>query len=384
MSKRLWLVLFAIFTTMMLLPACSVAAAPTAAPTAQVQATASPVATALSVQAAAATVTNAADTTSAAVQSADSSVKVGLVTDTAGVNDQAFNQLAWEGMQKAAKDMGFQVKVIESQQPNDYEKNIDAFANEGYNIIITVGYLMGDATALKARQYPNIKFAIIDHAYTSDGGLTNITSLMFAEDQLGFLAGVLAGGMSKSGFVCSISSIKTPASDLYVRSIFGGAIWQAGENTKFMNSYINIQTTDTNVPTSNDSTEGKETAQRLINAGCDVVLGVAANGALLAAKENNLMAVGFDVDQYNTYPEAKDALISSTQKNVDVAVYNYLKTVADGSVKAGISTASLQNGGIGLSPFHDWDSKIPDELKAQIQRASDGIKDGSIQLDLPQ
>ena len=93
-----------------------------------------------------------------------SSIKVGLVTDTGGVNDQSFNQLAWEGVQKAAKDMGFQAKFIESRQPTDYEKNIDALATEGYNVIITVGPLMGDATALKAKQYPNIKFAIIDNS----------------------------------------------------------------------------------------------------------------------------------------------------------------------------------------------------------------------------
>ncbi len=91
-------------------------------------------------------------------------MKVGLVTDTGGVNDQAFNQLAWEGVQKAAKDLGFQAKFIESKQPTDYEKNIDALATEGYKVIITVGPLMGDATALKAKQYPNLKFALIDNA----------------------------------------------------------------------------------------------------------------------------------------------------------------------------------------------------------------------------
>ncbi len=106
--------------------------------------------------------------------------------------------------------------------------------------------------------------------------------------------------------------------------------------------------------------------------------GDAVNGVLLAARENNLPAIGADVDQYNTSPEAQSALISSAMKNVDVAVYNYLKSVADGSVQAGISTATLQNGGVGLAPFHDWDSKIPADLKAQIQKASDGIKDGSI------
>ncbi len=117
--------------------------------------------------------------------------------------------------------------------------------------------------------------------------------------------------------------------------------------------------TDNNVPSFDDSTQGKETALKLIGKGCDVVFGA-------------------DVDEYNTYPEVQSALISSAMKNVNVAVYNYLKTVADGSVKAGISTATLQNGGVGLAPFHDWDSSIPADLKARIQKASDGIKDGSI------
>jgi basic membrane protein A len=342
----------------MLLAACA-PAAPTAAP---VQPTTAPAAT-------------------AAALPNGSSIKIGLVTDTGGVNDQSFNQLAWQGVQKAATDMGFQAKFIESMQPADYETNIDALAAEGYNVIITVGFLMGDATALKAKQYPDIKFAIIDNSY-ADGGLANVTSLMFAEDQVGFLAGVLAGGMSKSGFVCSVSSMRTPQSERYVLSFFGGATWQAGPELKIMNNYINIETTDENVPTFDDSTQGKETALKLIGNGCDVVFGIggdAVNGALLAARENNLPAVGADVDEYNTYPEVQSALISSAMKNVDVVVYNYLKTVADGSVKAGISTGTLQNGGVGLAPFHDWDSKIPADLKARIQEAIDGIKDGSIQ-----
>jgi basic membrane protein A len=315
-----------------------------------------------------------------------SSIKVGLVTDTGGMNDQAFNQLAWAGVQRASTDMGFQAKFLESGQPSDYEANIDALAAEGYNVIITIGPLMGDATVLKAQQYPDIKFAIVDNAYAISG-LANVTSLMFAEDQAGFLAGVLAGGMSRSGFVCSVSSLQTPASNRYMLSFFQGATWQAGPEMKFMNNFINIQTSDNNIPSFDDSTQGKETALRLIGEGCDVVFGIggdAVDGALLAAKESNLPAIGADVDQYNTDPEAQSALISSAMKNVDVAVYNYLKTVADGSVQAGISTGTLQNGGVGLAPFHDWDSKIPADLKAQIQQASDGIKDGSIPIDLPQ
>lgn len=372
MSKKVSLFLCVLLTASMLLAACA-PAAPAAAPA---QPTTAPAASEAGTAAAPAT---------AAAPLDGSSIKIGLVTDTGGVKDQAFNQLAWEGVQKAAKDMGFQVKFIESKAPSDYEKNIDAFAAEGYNVILTVGAPMGDATALKAKSYPKLKFAIIDNAY-ADGGLTNVTSLMFAEEQLGFLAGVLAGGMSRSGFVCSISSMRTPPSDRYVISFHGGAVWQAGPEMKVMNNYINIKTTDENVPTFDDSTQGKETALKLIGNGCDVIFGVGGSsvyGVLLAAKENNLPAIGADVDQYNTDPEVQPALISSAMKKVDVAVYNYLKTVADGSVKGGIRTATLQNGGVGLAPFHDWDSKIPAGLKAQIQKASDGIQDGSIKMDLP-
>jgi len=377
MSKKLCLVLSVIITATMLLAACAPAAT-TAAP---VQPTSAPAAASEPGAAAASAATTAA--TAAALPNG-SATKVGLVTDTGGVKDNAFNQMAWEGVQKASQEMGFQAKFLESQQPSDYEKNIDTLAGEGYNIIITVGSAMGDATASKAKSYPDIKFAIVDNAYAISG-LANVTSLMFAEDQVGFLAGVLAGGMSRSGFACSVSSLRTPGSGRYMTSFFEGATWQAGPEMKFMNNYINIQTTDANVPSSTDSTQGKETALQLISNGCDVVFAIggdAVNGALLAAKENNLPAVGADVDRYNTDPEAQSALISSAMKNVDVAVYNYLRTVADGSVKAGISTGTLQNGGVGLAPFHDWDSKIPADLKTQIQKASDGIKDGSIRIDL--
>jgi basic membrane protein A len=367
----------------MLLAACASAAPTVAPPTAPAVTTAFTTAAVLPAEA----------------SIADSPIRVGLVTNTGGVNDDAFNQLAWEGVQQASAELGFQATFIDSTQPADYEANIDALVTEGYNVIITVGSSMGDVTALKAKQYPDIKIAIIDHAYIpangsqscndtvidcyGDGGLTNVTSLMFAEEQAGFLAGVLAGGMSRSGFVCSVTSVPPPASDRYVISFRAGAVWQGGEDIQGMNNYINIQTSNPDIPTITDSTEGHETAQRLIDAGCDVIFGIMANGALRAAHDNNLMAIGADVDQYATYPEVQDALISSAQKNVDVAVYNYLQTVADGTVTAGISTGTLQNGGVGLAPFHNWDSQIPADLKAQLQTAIDGIIAGSLTIDLP-
>lgn len=365
MSQKSCFVLSFLITAAVLLAACGSGAAAVAAPTA----------------------------TPAPALPDGSALKAGLVVGSGGVNDQAFGQLAWAGVQKAAADMGFGAQFSAAEQPEDYEKNIDAFAAAGYGVIITVGSPMADATAAKARQYPYIKFAIVDHAYVptegspscggtvqdcyGDGGLANVTSLLFAEEQAGFLAGVLAGGLSKAHFVCSAASEQAPPDERYVRSFFEGAVWQAGTETKILNEFM----------PSGDPTAGKDAALGLIGRGCDVVLAVHAPGALLAAKEHNLGAFGVDVDQYNTDPAlkgtVKDALISSALKNVDVAVYNYLRTVADGSVKGGITTATLQTGGVGLAPFHDWDGKIPADLKARLQKASDGLKDGSIQIDLP-
>ncbi len=314
-------------------------------------------------------------------------LKVGLVTDVGGVNDKSFNQSAWEGTQKAAKEFGWDTKFIESKQPTDYEKNIDQFATEKYDVIITVGFLMGDATAIKAKQYPNIKFAIVDYAYFptkgvaycddtkkdcyDDGGLKNITSLMFQEDQVGFLAGVLAGGMTKTGTVCTVSGMEIPPVVRFVVGFQNGAKW-IKPDVKTLNVYI---------PSFTDPAKGKETAQSMIAQGCDVVFGVGGNtgnGGLLAAKEKGLMAIGVDVDQYNTYPEVKDALLSSAAKNVDAAVYNYLKSVNAKTSKAGIFTANLQNGGVGLAPFHDWDAKIPQTVKDKIKQATEDLKSGKL------
>jgi basic membrane protein A len=314
-------------------------------------------------------------------------LKIGLVTDTGGVNDKSFNQSAWAGVQKAATEFGWTANYIESKVASDYSKNIDQFATEKYDVIVTVGFLMGDDTAAKAKQYPDIKFAIIDNSYFPtagsaacpdtvkdcyvDGGLTNVTSLMFQEDQVGFLAGVLAAGMSGTGTVCTVSGMEIPPVVRFVVGFQSGAKWMEPA-TNTLNVYI---------PSFTDPAKGKETGISMTSQGCDVIFGVGGNtgnGGLLAAKEQGLMAIGVDVDQYNTYPEVQSALLSSAAKNVDVAVYNYLKTVKDGTVKGGVVTATLANGGVGLAPFHDWDSKIPQTVKDKINEAKAALIAGTL------
>jgi basic membrane protein A len=306
-------------------------------------------------------------------------LKVGLVTDTGGVNDKSFNQSAWAGVQKAAQEFGWEVNFIESKQPTDYEKNIDQFATEKYDVIITVGFLMGDATAAKAKQYPDIKFGIVDYAYfPGDDGvdpysadLKNVTSLMFQEDQVGFLAGVLASGMSQTGVICSVAGMEIPPVQRFVTGYQTGAKWM-NPDVEALNVFI---------PSFTDPAKGKETGNSMIGQNCDVVFGVGGNtgnGGLLAAKEAGLMGIGVDVDQFFTYPEVQDILLSSAAKNVDVAVYEYLKSVKEGTSTAGIFTGDIHNGGVGLAPFHNMESQITQAVKDKIEEATKGLKDGSI------
>jgi basic membrane protein A len=246
---------------------------------------------------------------------------------------------------------------------------------------------MGDATAAKALQYPNIKIAIIDNAFFptagakicddtkkdcyDDGGLKNVTSLMFQEDEVGFLAGVVAAGMSKTGTVCTVAGMEIPPVVKFVTGYEAGAKWMKAD-AKAMHVYV---------PSFVDPAKGKEVGNSMIDQGCDVVFGAGGNtgnGGLLAAKEKGLMAIGVDVDQYLTYPEVKDALLTSATKNVDVAVYEYLKTVNAGTSKPGILTANIKNEGIGLAPYHDFDAKVSDAIKAKVKEATDGLKNGTI------
>lgn len=302
-------------------------------------------------------------------------LKVGLVTDVGGVNDKSFNQSSWKGVQDAMKEFGIEGRFVESKQPTDYEKNIDQFVREGYNPIITVGFLMGDATRVKAKQYPNVRFLIIDFAYKEDEyqkDLKNVTSLTFREDEVGFLAGVVAGGMTKTGVIGAVCGMEIPPVVRFAKGYESGAKWVRSD-VKVLLNYI---------PSFTDPTKGKETARSMINQKADVIFGVGGttgNGGLREAKDAGVMAIGVDVDQYLTYPEVRSALVTSAMKNLDVAVFNTLKELHEkGALPGGIRESNLQNGGIGLAPFHDWEDKIPPSVKDKVKEATEGLKAGKI------
>jgi basic membrane protein A len=306
--------------------------------------------------------------------------KIAVVLDTGGENDKSFNEYTLKGAREAADKLGYELSYVVSQSSSDYEKNIETFATEGANMIVTVGFLMGDATAAMAKKYPDIEFAIIDFAYfpanagdpdpyTAD--LKNVTSLMFAEDEVGYLAGVLAGCMTQTGTIATVSGMEIPPVVKFVVGYQNGA-----KSVK-----PDVETLNIYIPDFNDPTTGKQAGQDFISQGADVVFGVGGNtgnGGLLAAKEAGLMAIGVDVDQYNTYPEVADALLTSAAKNMDVATAAAVEAFSKGELTAGIRLATVANSGVGLAPYHDWDSKIPADCKSKVDEAHDGLAAGSV------
>lgn len=291
-------------------------------------------------------------------------LKVGVVLGVGSENDNSFNEYTLKGAREAAEETGLAFEYITTDSIEDYERNVANMAGKA-DLVITPGYLFTEVTAKVARSHPNVRFVIVDvpylpgqgcpetvdDCYSEEGGLTNVTSLVFAEDQMGYLAGVLAGCMTKTGTVASVSGMEIPP---VVRLVTG---YQQGARSVAPD----IVTLNQYIPNFDDLPTGKLVGQKFINEGADVIAGFGGNtgnGGLLAAHEAGAMAIGVDVDQYDTYPEVRASLLSSTAKFIDVAVAGVVRQFAAGRLEAGIQTKTLVGGGIGLTPYHDWEEEI--------------------------
>lgn len=302
--------------------------------------------------------------------------KVGMVLDTGGDTDRGFNEYSLKGAREAAELAGIDFDYMVSESTGVYERNIDKVIAEGADLVFTVGFTLANATAKAAIRYPDRHFAIMDYAYfpgsgcpenvddcyTPAGGLSNVSSLLFTEDQPAYLAGVMAACMSKTGIIGSVAGYEIPPVVRFVEGFQNGA-----RSVK-----PDIVAHKRYIPDFNDQNTGKIVAMDFISKGADVLLcvgGTTGLGGLLAAKEAGIMAVGVDVDQYLTFPEAGSALLTSVVKNVDVAAALTVKAFAEGKLKPGIQTFNLSNDAVGLAPYHEWASKIPDSCLEQVKTA---------------
>ena len=305
---------------------------------------------------------------SATSTSSSSGFKVGLSTDTGGLNDRGFNHLAYVGLQKAAHDFGIQTRVVESTSPAEYIPNMTALAKQGYNLVIGVGFTEIDALKAVATQFPKTHFAIVDVANADEGGLKNVQGLLFKEQEAGYLAGYAAGLAAKQRGGHAVSSVggeQQPPVDRYIAGFQAGAK-AADPGIQTLNGY------------SQDfekQSKCKEVALNQIAAGSVVVFQVAGGcglGALDAAKEKNVWAIGVDADQgyLGTY------ILTSALKRVDTSVYDSIRDAKDGKFKGGTDAVyGLDVGGVGIGKFSP---KAPAGIAAKVAQIKGQIASGKI------
>ncbi|MHB1593676.1 MAG: BMP family lipoprotein [Streptosporangiaceae bacterium] len=322
------------------------------------------------------------------------SFKACMVTDTGGINDKSFNAASWAGMQAAAATNPSKIKAtyLPSTTSADYAQNISTFLSQGCGIIVTVGFLMADATQAAAKANPNQKFAIVDCSYASGclkgPHLPNIDQLVFNTVQDGFLGGYLAAGMSKTGKVATYGGLPIGTVTIYMDGFWDGvqyyntqhhaSVQVLGWNEKtqkgtFANSFTNLAA-------------GQQIANTFINEGADIIFPVAGGVGLGTAKAvqtadssgKSVYMEWVDTDGCVSAAQYCKYFITSVTKGITAAVKTAVMSAVNGSFAGGVYVGTLKNGGAVLSPFHTFASKVPASLQNELKTITQQIESGKI------
>lgn len=295
-------------------------------------------------------------------------LKIGMVTDVGGVNDQSFNQSAWEGLQKAKKELGVKVSYQESKQDADYPANLETLYDAKNDLIWGIGFKMSDAILLAAKQNPKQKYAIIDYTY---GAQTppNVIGVMFKVEEGAFLAGYIAAKMSKTGTIGFIGGMSVPIIHHFQYGFKAGA--------KFANKKINV--IEQYAESFTDAAKGKAIANQMMGKNADVIFhaaGAVGDGVIEATKEKNKMAVGVDRDQNYLAPKN---VITSSMKRVDSAIFNVVADLNKGTFKGGSTIEyGLKDGAVDIAPTTS--KMIPSVLLEDVAKLKKQIIDGKIKV----
>ena len=306
------------------------------------------------------------------------------VTDTGGVDDKSFNATAWKGAQDAQNQLGIEAKYLESKEVADFEKNINAFIAEKCDIIITVGFLLGDATKAAAEANPTVKFSIVDYGYYPV--IPNVVGQAFQTDEAAFLAGYLSAGMTRTGKVGTFGGMNIPTVSIfmdgyargvaYYNEVHGTAVETLGWD---VNTKEGLFTNDFS-----DQQKGREMAITLMDEGADIIVPVAGPvglGAAAAVKERgNAYIIGVDSDWFLTAPDYADITLTSIMKLMDVTTFEVIKAAKEGTFVGGSVVGNLANGGVALAPFHNLEGVVSDELKAELETLKADIIAGTITM----
>ena len=334
------------------------------------------------------TTSNGGGTTSEAKDA--STFKACAVSDAGGWDDKSFNESAYNGLTAARDNLGIQINTAESSSDTDFVPNVEAMVSDGCTLIIGVGFNLEQAIHKSAEQNTDLHYALVDSSFT-DGQetvtLENGRPLLFNTAEAAFLAGYAAAGMTNTGKVATFGGMKIPSVTVFMDGFVDGVdAYNKAKGTS-------VQVLGWDKATQNGSftqdfdnqTLGKEQAQQFISQGADIIMPVAGPvglGAAAAAKaDGNTWIIGVDSDWYEANPDYSSIVLTSVMKEIGASVEQSIKDSVDGKFSSDPYVGTLANGGVSLAPFHDFDAKVSDELKADLAKLTEDIKSGKLVIE---
>lgn len=301
------------------------------------------------------------------MEESDKDFKVGMVADVGGINDESFNQSACEGLQRAEKDLGIEIKVIESKQASEYITNMESLIDDGMDVIIGVGNTMKDDIKTEAENYPDKTFVLIDETF--DNIPENVIPILFKENEATFLTGLIAGKMTKTNSVGFIGGMQN---QVISRFEYG---YRAGVREANKDCDVKVQYAGT----FSDAAKGKSIANQMYGSNIDIILsaaGATGLGSIEAAKEKDKYAIGVDRDQSSLAPEN---VLTSALKKVDVGVYNTIKELVDGELTGGEAKVyGLKEDGVGIP--ESTKNLVPQDVLDYVNEMIEKVKSGKINV----
>lgn len=310
-------------------------------------------------------------TTGTARTAGASGFKVGLVTDTGGLNDHGFNHLAYMGLTQAEQQLHISGDVVQSNSPSDYVPNLSGFARRGYKLVIAVGFLMDGAVKQVAKSYPGTRFLIIDDAIPN---VSNVACELFRTEQCGYLVGAMAGWMERAKGVARLNPQNVvgvvggqsiPPVTSYIAGFIQG-MRRTDPSGKVEVKYVN---------SFSDAALASQIAQSEISDGADILFQVAGGaglGVIQAAKNAGIYAIGVDADQSYL---GKDTIITSALKRVDTATFDVIRQTLKNQFKSGLDYFDLANNGVGIAPAS---SAVPKSIVAEVNQLAKQIRNGTL------
>jgi len=327
------------------------------------------------------------DTASTSTGEASSDFIPCMVSDSGGFDDKSFNQAGYEGIVEAADKLGVEPVTVESSADTDFGPNIDQLVAGNCSLIISVGFLLADATKAAAEANPDVEFSIIDDSSIE---ADNVKPIVFDTAQAAFLAGYTAASYSKSGTVGTFGGMQIPSVTIFMDGFVDGVNYynqEKGASVKAIGWDVAGQT---GVFTGGFAAgvEAKTAAQGLIDQGADVILPVGgpiflSAGEAIRDSGKEIALIGVDSDNYETATDLKDLFLTSVMKGVKAGVVDVVDTAAAGDFDATPFVGTLENDGVGIAPFHDFESKVSPDLQGELDTIKAGIIDGTIKVESP-